>query len=132
MERLIVDTGVLIGVERSQGRLALPVADEDDVAIAALTAAELLVGVQLADGARRDARAKFVERALETLPAIEYGTAVAREHAILLAHAKTAGRPCGAHDLIIAATARAEGRVLLTTDRRAFAELPGLAVRIAD
>ena len=34
----------------------------------------------------------------------------------------------GAHDLIIAATARATGRTIVTLDRRGFADLPRVRV----
>jgi tRNA(fMet)-specific endonuclease VapC len=47
------------------GRL---IADEDDVAIAAVTAAELLVGTHLADDAHRGQRAAFVQSVLDTVP----------------------------------------------------------------
>jgi tRNA(fMet)-specific endonuclease VapC len=40
---------------------------------------------------------------------------------------RRAGRPRGAHDLIIAATAAAAGRTVVTADRRAFDGLPGVA-----
>ncbi len=52
MARLILDTTVLVTAERDRSRLDGLVADKDDVAIAAITAAELLVGVHLADDAR--------------------------------------------------------------------------------
>ena len=49
---------------------------------------------------------------------------MANHHAALLAHTHKSGIPRGAHDLIIAATARANGRILVTTDERArFGEL---------
>ena len=51
MARLILDSSVLIGVERGR-RLDRLIRDEDDVAIASITAAELLVGVHLADDGR--------------------------------------------------------------------------------
>ena len=47
----------------------------------------------------------------------------------LLAHAAQTGRPRGAHDLIIAATALAHGRTVVTLDRRGFEGLPGVQVR---
>jgi tRNA(fMet)-specific endonuclease VapC len=51
--------------------------------------------------------------------------AVAEQHAALLAHAHRKGNQRGVHDLIIAATARATGRTVVTADARArFAELP--------
>lgn len=64
---------------------------------------------------------------------MDYTTDDAPHHAELVAHVRRAGRPRGALDLIIAATARATRRTLLTTDRRAgFEDLPGVAVRFVD
>ncbi|TNM32984.1 type II toxin-antitoxin system prevent-host-death family antitoxin [Streptomyces sedi] len=52
---------------------------------------------------------------------------VALVHARLLAHVRREGKPRGAHDLIIAATAAATARTLLTTDgKTAFDDLPGV------
>jgi tRNA(fMet)-specific endonuclease VapC len=99
------------------------------VAIAAVTAAELLVGVELATPRHRDRRRQFVEAVLRTLPVEEYDLAVARAHARLLAEARRAGRPRDAHDLIVAATAVSTGRTLLTTDASGFAGLQGVEVR---
>lgn len=106
------------------------IADDDDVAIAAITVAELLVGVELADPGRRAARAAFVEDVLETLTVEDYTLATARAHARLLAATRTAGVARGAHDLIIAATALASDRVVVTADARGFLGLPGLDVRL--
>jgi len=58
VECLILDTGVLIGIAR--GTLATDIAAvEDDVAISAITASELVVGVELGGAASR-ARREFV------------------------------------------------------------------------
>jgi tRNA(fMet)-specific endonuclease VapC len=129
MGRLILDSAVLIDAERKGGTLDRLIADEDDVAIAAITAAELLVGVELADPARRQKRSSFVRSVLETVPVEDYDLQVARVHASLLAHVKRTGRPRGAHDLIIVATAVARDRMVVTADQRAFSDLPGVAVR---
>jgi tRNA(fMet)-specific endonuclease VapC len=99
------------------------------VAIAAITAAELLAGVELAIDARRPTRAAFVRRVLDTIPVEPYDISVARAHATLLAHTRQSGRPRGAHDLIIAATALARDRIVVSQDAAAFADLPGLHVR---
>lgn len=130
MERLIVDTGVLVALERGRVLVARAVADDDDLALAAVTAAELLVGVELADEERREARARSVEAMFSAIPVIPYDLAVAREHGRLLAHARRTGRPRGAHDLQIAATAVATRRTVVTTDAQAFADLPGVSVRV--
>jgi tRNA(fMet)-specific endonuclease VapC len=105
------------------------IGDDDDVALAAVTAAELLVGVELADSRRRLRRSAYVESLLAEIPAEDYDLDVARSHAVLLAHARRSGRPRGAHDLIIAATAAATNRVLVTAEPRGFEELPGVVVR---
>jgi tRNA(fMet)-specific endonuclease VapC len=127
--RLILDTAVLIDAERRGRHLDRLIADEDDVAIAAVTAAELLVGVELAVDARRPTRAAFVRSVLDTVPIEDYDGQVARAHATLLAHVRRTGRTRGAHDLIIAATAAARDRLVVSTDSTAFADLPGVPVR---
>jgi len=61
----------------------------------------------------------------------DYTLQVAVHHAALLAHARRAGCPRGAHDLIIAATARATDRVLVSTDVQAgFVDLPEVQTRL--
>jgi tRNA(fMet)-specific endonuclease VapC len=55
---------------------------------------------------------------------------VARAHAALLAHTGREGRPRGAHDLLIAATARKSSRTVVTADYRGFADLPQVEVRV--
>ena len=99
------------------------------MAIAATTAAELTVGVELADEGRRESRAAFVAAVLEAVSIEPYDLDVAKVHGALLAHVRRSGRPRGAHDLIIAATARARGREVLTADAGGFADLPEVLVR---
>ena len=111
-------------------RLDELIGDEDDVAIAAVTVAELLVGVELADAAHRPRRAGLVDSIVAAVPVEDYDLDVARSHALLLAHAHRSGRARGAHDLIIAATALARGRIVVTADRSGFTDLPGVVVRL--
>jgi tRNA(fMet)-specific endonuclease VapC len=127
--RLILDTTVLVTAERSARRINRVIADGDDVAIAAVTVAELLVGVELADDDRREQRAQFVRDILDAVPVEDYDLAVATEHARLLAHVRRTGKPRGAHDLIIAATAVARDRVVISADTHAFTDLPGVRTR---
>jgi tRNA(fMet)-specific endonuclease VapC len=63
------------------------------------------------------------------IPILGYDASVAEVHAGLLAHGRRQGRPRGAHDLIIAATAHAAGRVVVTADPAGFDDLPGVIVR---
>lgn len=53
----------------------------------------------------------------------------AQAHAGLLASVRRSDTPRGAHDLIIAATAVATGRTVVTADRAAFDTLPGVELR---
>jgi tRNA(fMet)-specific endonuclease VapC len=55
LERLILDATVLVTAARGRRGLENAIADDDDVAIAAVTVAELLVRIELA-GARHRAR----------------------------------------------------------------------------
>jgi tRNA(fMet)-specific endonuclease VapC len=126
---LILGTSILIAVERRGRRLDAIIDDKDDVAIAAVTAAELLVGVELASGRRRSARKAFVDTLLQTVPLEPYDMDVARAHAGLLAWTRRSGRQRGAHDLIIAATALARERVVITADTGGFDGLPLVSIR---
>jgi tRNA(fMet)-specific endonuclease VapC len=119
----------LIAAERATEILDDVVADDDDVAIAAVTAAELLVGVELADRRRKASRRAFVDALLATIPTEPYDLETARVHAVLLAHTRKQGGTRGAHDLLIAATARARARVVVTADLSGFDHLPGVTVR---
>ena len=105
------------------------IGDEDDVAVAAITVAELLVGVELADAAHRSRRRALVDSVVATIPVEDYDLDVARSHAQLLAYVQRSGRRRGAHDLVVAATALARDRIVVTADRGGFADLPGVAVR---
>jgi len=125
--RLIVDTGVLISSERRRAGLIGLIDQDDDLVIAAVTVAELRTGIELATDAHRTPRAEFLVKVLETLPVEPYDTATAEAHGRLLAHVHRSGTKRGAHDLIIAATAVATKRTVLTTDRGAqFQDLPGV------
>ncbi|MEV8567305.1 PIN domain-containing protein [Streptomyces sp. NPDC051322] len=125
--RLILDTGALIRAERGAADLASLLQGDDDVCLAAVTVAELQFGVELADGVNRTRRQEFVDGVLALIPVEDYTSDTARIHARLLAHVRRSGRPRGAHDLIIAATAAATARTIVTTDAEAaFDNLPGV------
>jgi len=129
MSLVLLDTTFLIDAERSGLQLEAAIDDEDDVAVAAVSVAEILVGVELASSKHRPRREAFVGDVVSSIPIVPYDLSVAGEHAKLLAAVKLAGRPRGAHDLIIAATARATNRKVITADPEAFHELPGVEVR---
>lgn len=126
---MILDTTMLIRAERRRGRLDDLVHDEDDVAMAAVTLAELLVGVALP---MIGTGPSDTPSSMTWSPSCRSRHITRRwldSHAALIAHARRAGPPRGAHDLIIAATAVARNREVVTLDAPGFADLPGVQVR---
>jgi len=115
--RLILDTTVLVQIERGA---RVPLGDDDDLAIAAVSLAELERGALSATDPHVAARRhQFVTRVPGLVDVLAYTDQTAHEHALLLAETAQAGQPRGAHDLIIAAHARQTGRLILTADKRA-------------
>jgi len=119
----------LVAADRSGSLPEDVIADEDEVAVAAITIAELLVGVHLADRNHRSARQEFVDDITDVIPIVDYDATVATFHAELLVAVRHQGRPRGCHDLIIAATAKATQREVVSADRSPYHDLPGIAVR---
>jgi len=99
------------------------------VVIAAITVAELRVGVELSQARTRTRRQAFVDDIVAALPVMSYDLDVAAAHAELLIAVRRQGVPRGAHDLIIAATAKASNRTVVTADTTAFRDLPDIWVR---
>ncbi len=131
---LILDTSVLIAAERA--RLDLPrlfaAHAEEPFALAAITASELLHGVERAEsGPRRRERSAFVEAVLAELDVIDFDLLVARRHADLWAELERLGRRIGPHDLQIAATALHLNYGLVTLNPAEFRQVPGLRLEDA-
>ena len=131
----VVDTSVFVTVDRQRGTIddVLALADASQLAIASITASELLIGVALsAESIRRQRREAFVTPVLDTVTILPLDLSVARVHAHLWAELWTAGSMIGYYDLIIAATAVAHNLVVLTHNVREFSHVPGLAVQRAE
>lgn len=127
----LIDSSVLVAAERTKtGAQSLLVAHADEeIAIAAVTASELLHGVhRAATPGQRARREAFVEAILSAVPVIPFDLLVARVHARLWAELAAKGSPVGAHDLQIGATALAIGFDVATRDQRSFPRIAGLRV----
>lgn len=126
---VVLDTSVLVAAERGAVRFEalLESLGEEPVAVAAITASELLHGCHRAkDAGVRARRAAFVDALLDAVPVLPFGLPEARRHAELWAGLARAGKVIGPHDLLIAATALAQGHALVTSNRREFGRVPGL------
>ena len=132
----LIDSSVFIGLER-RGLTLSALADgnsyQEPVALAAITASELLFGVYRANTAQRRLRREaFVEAILEAVPVLPIDLMVARVHAEIWSQLLDEGHSIGAHDMLIAATAVAHGYAVLTDNVREFRRVPGLEVRQPD
>jgi tRNA(fMet)-specific endonuclease VapC len=126
---IVIDSSVLIAAERGKLDLAAALGRQADetVAIAAITASELLHGVhRAAEAGQRSRRQAFVEHLLATVPVLPFDLLAARAHASLWAGLASKGLAIGAHDLLIGAIAIAGGHWVATRDQRSFPRIPGL------
>jgi tRNA(fMet)-specific endonuclease VapC len=127
----LIDTSIFVAAER--GKLDLPMELSKRAGgwfgMAAVTAAELLEGVEHADTpARRQKRSAQAEQLISTLAVVSFDVAVAREYARLPAKLRAAGTIVGVHDLQIAATAIVLGHAVATRDERSFPRIPGVNI----
>lgn len=127
---LVVDTNVFINFERRGEPVDVsPWEPTDEVFISSITVSELLMGVHRADTeVRRNRRSAFVEAIIGGIYVLDFSTDVARVHAGIYADLIVRGEPIGAHDLIIAATARYHDLSLLTDNVDEFSRVSGLRV----
>ena len=129
---ILIDSSSLIAVERGDLDLDAALGDEaaQDIAMAAVTASELLHGIHRLKGGIRQARAeRFVERLLDRVPVIPFDLDVARVHARLGAELTAKGAAVGPHDLMIAATAVSLDFAVATRDVRSFPRIAGLTLK---
>ena len=128
---LIFDSSIFIADERSRFDLPafLQSVSGEEPAIAAITASELLHGVERAqDPVRKGRRQLHVEQVLATLRIVPFDIAEARCHARIWAELEGRGTLIGAHDLQIAATALALNFGVATLNVQEFQRVPGLQV----
>jgi predicted nucleic acid-binding protein len=126
-----IDTSVLMTIER-RGLTAAHVRGlipGEGLAIASITASELLVGVHLADTAeRRERRRAFVETVLQMLPVIPFDLRVARTHGVVAARLQSTRQSVGTNDMLVAATALAYECPVVTDNVKEFERVQGLTV----
>ncbi|MBI2680677.1 MAG: PIN domain-containing protein [Candidatus Solibacter usitatus] len=124
----MIDSSVLAALHRGLVAFdAIAFTDDDEIALASATASGLLRGVHRTSKPEQRARREaFVERLLDVVPVIAFDQTAARLHARLWEEAAARGARVAMSDLIIAATAMANGGRVATRDLRTFAEIPGL------
>ncbi len=89
-----------------------------------------VVRAELSFGARNSSRAaenlRLIEAFWEPLISLPFADPSAEQYGLVRAELKRQGRPIGANDLFIAATALAHDLTLVTHNTREFERVPGL------
>ena len=129
---LIIDSSLFIGDERKTFNLSafFEAYPQETPYMAAITAAELLHGVERAKPEFRAIRSIRVEQYVAFVEVIDFDLSVARRYASLWAAMESAGTKVDAHDLMIATTALHFGFEVATLNTRHFAPIPG--IRLVD
>ena len=97
-----------------------------DIAISAITLAELRYGV--AKSHYREKNAKALDEFIIPLEILPFDEAASRSYGEIRAALEKAGTPIGSMDLLIAAHAVSLGVTLVTNNAREFNRVPGLNV----
>jgi len=99
---------------------------DSEMSVASIVKAELLMGAL-----KRPDREK-AQRLEETLfrryASIPFDDSAAEHYAAIRFHLEAIGRPIGANDLMIAASARSRGLIVITKNRGEFDRVPDLVV----
>ncbi|MEY4434881.1 MAG: hypothetical protein RIR16_921 [Actinomycetota bacterium] len=129
---VILDTSILIAVERGHLNVAEVFSPSDEYIITSIAIAEYSAGMSAISSPARKARAADKLALMETFCETRNFTRLeAVEFAKLSAFTKMQRKPRTQFDLAIAAHALVENAIILTRDSRAaFHELPGVQVRI--
>jgi tRNA(fMet)-specific endonuclease VapC len=123
----MLDSSILVAYERRRLDLERLLADHTPPAIAAITAAELLIGVERADTPeRRTRRESFVDNILGRVPIISFDLPQARLFAVRFAELAGRGELIGERDLQIAVTALSIDYEVATLNDREFKRVTGL------
>jgi len=126
---IILDSSILVAYERRRFDLERLLTDHSPAAIAAVTAAELLIGVHRADTPERHARREeFVENIFSRIRIVPFELVQARLYAVQFAFLAGRGEIIGDRDLQIAVTALSLGYGLATLNEREFKRVSGLVV----
>lgn len=99
-----------------------------DYSVPEMVRAELLFGARVS--AKADDNRRAVQKFLSPLRLIPFQGDAVEHYADIRAYLEKTGNPIGPNDLVIAATARANGHTLITRNTSEFLRVPGLAVDV--
>ncbi len=94
--------------------------------ISAITLAELEYGVEKSSKVEKN-RASLAEL-VSVLEVLSFDNRAAIEYGEICAYLQKSGTPIGTMDTLIAAHAKAEGKILVTNNEREFSRIPDLKI----
>ena len=124
-----LDTSTVVLFLRAKSptlRTKLNSVNSGQIAVSQVVRAELLVGCLKSQ--RPDFPREQENRFLANVSTVDFDDSAAEHSAGIRAELESAGKSIGPNDLLIAATARAAGAILVTTDEDEFRRVPGLTV----
>jgi tRNA(fMet)-specific endonuclease VapC len=122
-----LDTNTLSYYMRDEGGVAarLRATSPRDIALPVIVIYEISYGLRRA---RRDAQLASFARMVELTTVLDFDLQAAEHAAQIRAALESAGTPIGPMDLLIAASARRHGCVLVTHNQSEFSRVPDLLV----
>lgn len=126
-----LDTNILVDFLRGRDlklKERLLAASPRDYEVSEVVRAELLFGARISSRPRENKQS--VENLLFSFKLLPFGGSAVDHYVDIRAHLTLAGTTIGSNDLIIAATARAAGRPLVTRNDREFSRVPDLRLEI--
>lgn len=122
-----LDTNTLSYYMRGEGRVAdrLRATSPRNVALPAVVVYEIRLGLRRAG---RELQIRGFEALVQATTVLPFDDEAASHAASIHIDLESRGLPIGPHDLLIAATARRHGRVLVTHNVREFSRVNDLAV----
>ena len=126
--KFLLDTDTCIyALKRERGVLERLLAHSPaEVAVSAITEAELRAGAAKSDAAAKTGR--LVKNFLRPLTILDFVSTDAAAYAQVRAKLERAGKPIGPLDTLIAAHAVARKLTLVSNNRKEFGRVPGLAI----
>ena len=124
---LLLDTNTCIRILSGTSRPViahLRAVSMSQVRLSSVVKAELLYGARRSS--RRAENLRLLARLFEPIVSLPFDDRCAEEYGILREELDRGGTPIGPNDLLIAATVRANGCVLVTHNVREFSRVPGL------
>jgi tRNA(fMet)-specific endonuclease VapC len=127
VSRYLLDSDIAIEIMRGRRRYLverLAAIRRDDVALSAITVAELFFGAQRSRNSARNMA--LCREFCDSFHVLSLTSAAAERSAAVRAELESSGARIGAYDVLIAGIALAEDRILATHNIREFGRIPDL------